>query len=789
MMKRPILHAAIAFGTGILAAWQIRQVFFIMVIFLLAMLLVGYGRWKKLRWAPLLFWAFCFLCGYVNYAFQYTMLRKAVEPYRDCTVTVSGYVSSTCTRLDGKATFHFFIEKIQLQGEPKKFFHTIRVEVYEPTAADVFSPGKRLVISGVMEKPPGSRNPGGFHYENRLFAQKTPAKMAVKPEAIHWSGEDKNLLLLRFGNSMQQHILASLEKNLSGEKAALMAAMLTGYRENLTGSMENAFSAAGLSHIMAVSGANLAFLLLPLVWIFKKLGIHRKAAAIASIPFIFFFVLITGMEASVLRACVMAAVIMAGKAMDRKPDLLNSLGIASLILLVVNPFILFDTGFLLSFGATAGLALFYGRVRGIIPEKVPGFIRETVAATVSAQAGVLPLLILFFSKVSLVSLLSNLLVVPMTGVTTVLGMVCVAADSIHPVLGTLTGYMLQSLLHIILVITEFCAAIPWAEVNMQHWSLPAIIVYYAVLIPAGAYGLPFFIRHKGKLAVCACLLGVSILFSGLLPNRLKVTFIDVGQGDSALVQTPSGKSYLIDGGGTYQEAETGYIGKRVLLPLFMHEGVAGLEQVFVSHAHMDHMSGVLTLLQIFPVKSVGLPDYPEAVQDFAPLIKICDEKGIKLCYYSDGDEVPLDQHTVMSFLHPADDTPPGEGNLNNTSLCGLLRFDKLQVLFAGDLETGAENIFFKNNIVMDCDILKVPHHGGKNASSERFLQFAKPETAVISVGRNSFGHPSGAVLERLGANGVKVYTTLENGAVMVDSDGEKYRIRPWYRDEGFTFLN
>jgi competence protein ComEC len=788
-MKRPLLHAAIAFGAGVLAARYIRQVFFILVIFLLAMVLVGYSRWKKLHWAPLLLWSFCFLCGYTDYAFQYTLLKKPAEPYLNRAVTISGYIGGDYNHKEGKTTFRFITEEIQLHGKNEKISLRMRVDVYKTSEQDDFSPGKRLVISGVLENPSGARNPGGFDYESWLLARKTPVAMTVNKDAVHWSGGDKNLPLARFGYGVQQHILFSLERNLSAEKAALMAAMLTGYRENLTEPMENAFSAAGLSHIMAVSGANLGFLLLPLLWLLRNLGIHRKAAAIASFPFIFFFVLITGMEASVLRACVMASVIMAGKAMDRKADLLNSLGIASLILLTANPFMLFDAGFLLSFGATAGLALLYARVHNMIPVKVPKLIRETFAATVAAQAGVLPLLILFFSKLSLVSLIANLFVVPLTGITTVTGMVCVAADSIHPILGVFTGYMLQSLLHIILMITNFCAGIPWAEVGVHHWSLPAIIVYYAVLIPIGVYGLPFFIRHKNKLAVCICVAGVFILLPGLLPGRLMVTFIDVGQGDSALIQTPAGKCYLYDTGGTVREAETGYIGERVLLPLLMHERVSCLEQVFISHAHTDHMAGVFTLLQTFPVKSVGLPDYPEAVQDFAPLIKICEEKNIQLNYYALGDEVKLDEHTTLRFLHPDDKSLPGEDNLNNTSLCGMLCYEKLRILFTGDLETGAENIFIKNNPGIDCDILKVPHHGGNDASSVRFIRFTAPEAAVISVGKNNYGHPAEEVLERLDDHGAKVYNTLESGAVVVKSDGSKYWIRTWCRGEGFTFLD
>ncbi|MBP7174876.1 MAG: DNA internalization-related competence protein ComEC/Rec2, partial [Thermoclostridium sp.] len=778
MMKRPVLHAAIAFGAGILAAWYIRQVFFFMIIFLLAMLLFGYGQWKKLRWRHLLLlWALCFFCGYINYAYQYTVLRKPVELYQGCEITVSGYVSSACTLTEGKAAFSFFAEKIQLQGKSEDFSRNVRIDAYRVSDAHDFSPGTRLNISGVLEKPSGSRNPGGFNYESMLFAQKTPARMAVKTEAIRWSGENKNLPLLRFGLGIRQVILDRLESNLSDEKAALMAAMLTGYRENLTNSMENAFSIAGLTHIMAVSGSNLAFLLFPLLWLLKMLGLNRKAAAVATVPFLFFFVLVTGMEASVLRACVMACVLMAGKALDRKADLLNSLGIASLLLLAVNPFMLFDTGFILSFGATAGLALLYARIRGVIPEWVPKFIRETVSATIAAQAGILPLLILFFSRISLISLLSNLLVVPLTGITTVMGMVCVVLGSFHPIPAQFIGYMLQSLLHVILFITDFCASIPWAQVHMQHWRLPAIFAWYAVLIPTGVYGLPFFIRHKTKLAAAAFLAGACILLSGLMPGRLKVTFIDVGQGDSALIQTASGRNYLMDGGGTFQETETGYIGKRILLPLFMHEGVTSLEQVFISHAHTDHMAGVLTLLQSFPVKSVGLPAYSGADQDFEAVIKICNEKGIEVKHYRCEDEVSLDAKTTIRFLNPNSETPTLSDNLNNTSLCALLSYGQLQIFFTGDLETSAEKTFFANNPRVDCDILKVPHHGGKNASSESFIQYTMPETAVISVGRNSFGHPSEAVLKRLDAHGIKVYVTLENGAVIVDSDGKKYHIR------------
>ena len=165
---------------------------------------------------------------------------------------------------------------------------------------------------------------------------------------------------------------------------------------------------------MAVSGANPGVSADAVAVDVQNAGFHRRAGAIVAVPFIFIYILITGMEASILRAAVMAFVVMAGKALDRNADLLNSIGVASLVLLIVNPFMLFDAGFLLSFGATAGLGLLYKRVLGWFLKKSRSSFWETLAATISAQAGVIPILILYFSKISLISLVANLFVVPLT---------------------------------------------------------------------------------------------------------------------------------------------------------------------------------------------------------------------------------------------------------------------------------------------------------------------------------------------------------------------------------------
>ena len=726
------------------------------------------------------------ILGFTNFAFQYTILSQPLVPYYENRITVTGYVNSECKAENNRIAFEFFIENIN--NEEPDIRRTVLINVYNFKDAEDYSLGTGLILTGVLRNPPGSRNPGGFNYRNYLYTKRIPATLSINENNVKKAGFIRNLPVKRFGLSMRRYILTSLEKNLSCEKAALIGAMLIGYRENLTESMENAFSASGLTHIMAVSGANLAFLIFPLLWLLSMVGVDRKVSAIIAIPFIFLYLLLTGMESSVLRASVMAVLLLLGRALYRKAELVNSVAVAVLVLLLINPFMFFDVGFQLSVGATLGLGVLYKRVRGIFPAKIPGFISETIAATISAQAGVLPLLIMYFNKVSLISLFSNLLVVPVTGFATTLGAVCIIVRSIHPFPGEITGYALEAVLHFILAVTDKCASVEWAEIYMHHWSYWSIFLYYTLVFLWGIYGIGFFKHNKSAVIACAFVIGLFLVVQGITPAHLKVIFADVGQGDCILIQTPEGRNYLIDGGGTHNEEETGYHGKQIILPMLMHEKISHIDMAIVTHAHSDHMAGVLTLIDIFHVNSVGLPEYPNTEKDFSKLINLCEGKNIPVFFYNEGDTINLDNKTTFEVLNPPSMNTSFAGNLNNTSICGMLRFGDLEILFTGDIEAEAEKFLLKHGDNIDCDILKVAHHGGRESTTPDFLNIVKPEAAIISVGRNNYGHPSDEVIERLLMAGARIYTTEKCGAIIVQSNGNNYRVSSWVRNNRYTFF-
>ena len=221
---------------------------------------------------------------------------------------------------------------------------------------------------------------------------------------------------------------------------------------------------------------------------------------------------------------------------------------------------------------------------------------------------------------------------PVTGFATTLGAVCIIVRSIHPFPGEITGYALEAVLHFILAVTDKCASVEWAEIYMHHWSYWSIFLYYTLVFLWGIYGIGFFKHNKSAVIACAFVIGLFLVVQGITPAHLKVIFADVGQGDCILIQTPEGRNYLIDGGGTHNEEETGYHGKQIILPMLMHEKISHIDMAIVTHAHSDHMAGVLTLIDIFHVNSVGLPEYPNTEKDFSKLINLCEGKNIPVFF-------------------------------------------------------------------------------------------------------------------------------------------------------------
>jgi competence protein ComEC len=269
---------------------------------------------------------------------------------------------------------------------------------------------------------------------------------------------------------------------------------------------------------------------------------------------------------------------------------------------------------------------------------------------------------------------------------------------------------------------------------------------------------------------------VVIFTIGFLPGKLEVAFLDVGEGDSTFIRTYSGKTILIDGGGSTNPTIRSKIGMSVIIPFLLDSGVNSIDLVIATHGHTDHIQGLLPVLEQFKVDNLVVPSL-EDEKEFKELLCAAGTRKVKVARCSKGDMISLDDKTKIEVLNPPACYNPGSSSINNTSIVLRFLYKETSILFTGDAEVGEETSMMEDKTLLDADILKVAHHGSDTSTCMHFLEKVSPKAAIISVGKNNFGHPSQDVLNRLADAGVQAFRTDEAGAVILRSNGRNISIR------------
>lgn len=779
-MKRPLFFFVISFCAGILWTSFFDSYLFLLLSSLLWLVvgLVLHRRLRTMRSMVLVIVTF-FLLGGSEYIYFQHQNTKAFKHFQGQTVVLEGYIESIADIREAKVSYVVMIKNITQSGQATNIKGKVRLTTLKKDEGKIYSYGTQISVVGTLELPSGRRNPGGFDYQRYLAKQGISGTMFAKEEQIQVGETRHRNPLIEAGLKIRNRIVRVIEKSLPSDEAGLLNGMLIGYTEGLHKDLQTAFSDAGLSHIMAVSGMNIGFIVLPLVFLFKKLRIRQFIANGMIMIILIMFIFVTGFSPSVVRAVIMAIVILAGQLLRRDGDAITSLAFAALLLLLVNPLLLFDIGFQLSFAATFSLILFYRRVKSLLTFRyVPRFLTDIIAVTVSAQLGVLPITAFYFNKISLISLVTNLIIVPLTGIITVLGFVMALMGQIHLLLSQWVGYINYSFLSFILFITKISADLPFATVKIITPGIGLIILYYT--------GILYFLWYQPKTGIKIkkqwLAVGISVIlliFSLTLfyPRDLEVVFIDVGQGDSALIKTAGGTTVLIDGGGKANNPSSEVnIGEKTVIPFLLDYGVSKLDLVIGTHGHEDHIQGLSPVLKEFPVDNFVIPDLKET-KEFESLLQIAEQKKIKVTRCQKGEKIRLDSHTYFDVLHPRMKEEIAKSSLNNSSLVLKLNYKEISMLFVGDIENEVEKNMVAGKDDLKVQVLKVGHHGSASSTSLDFIRRLEPVIAVISVGKNSFGHPAPQVLERLEELNVNVYRTDYCGAVIIRSDGRKIQLR------------
>lgn len=780
-IKRPLCLFAVSFIFGILVinGFGLNRFLIISAIMLLAITYIfkKLGNIKNIIFITLSF----FIAGgmfFYNAEYRYT---GSLNELYDSPIDLKGYVTSEIQISEnGKSSFVFKIDSIAYKNKTQKVNQKVIVYVNELNKKVAYR--TKIGFTGVVEKPKPATNPGGFDYRRYLASIGISGRVYLYSAAdIQVSGHKGGGYLYRIGYAIKNKVIGIISYSLDKNQAGLLEGMLIGYKDGLDENAFTAFSKAGLTHIMVASGMNVAFIILPFTFIFKKLRLSSLKANIITIFILVLFVFVTGFSASVVRAVIMGIIILIGRIIMREPDIYTSISAAALILMIINPYTLFDIGFQLSFGATLSLVMFYPQIKSFTECKyIPDIISDTLAATIAAQLGVMPVTLYYFNNFSTFSIISNILVVPLVEFVTIIGFIMVFTGLLNIYLAIIIGYINNTFLSFILFVTEVTSKIPFSLLKLPTPTLGMVLFYYLFIIYMFKGRNYFKAKKYTKHLKRAIIILIIVMFGAkaLIPKPLEITFLDVGQGDSTFIRTAHGTKILIDGGGREANSKSEFdIGESVMVPYILDRGTKEVDIVIASHGHSDHTEGLEAVLRELSVGTVIVPETDE--RGFEKINSICKGKNISVIKCKQGDRINLDNETVFEVLNPLSykiDSIAQE-DLNESSLVLKLVYKNVKVLFTGDSGIPSEERMIKQGLDLKADIIKVGHHGSPGSSSNEYIKTINPQYAVVSVGRNNFGHPSQFVIDSFEEKGTKLYRTDEKGAVIARSYGNGFNFR------------
>ncbi|HPL28708.1 MAG TPA: DNA internalization-related competence protein ComEC/Rec2 [Anaerolineae bacterium] len=674
--------------------------------------------------------------------------------------------------------------------------------------------GDRLRVTGIVRTP---LEAGDFSYRDYLARR-----------GIHAVIDQPTIELLgRGGGSPIQAAFIALADRAEAEVAALwpapesalMAGILLGREQGIPEPLLAAFDDSGTRHIIAISGFNITLLAGVLTSMLLTV-LNRRFAAPIVIVLLACYVVLVGADPAVLRAGLMGGLTLLAVLAGRPGHALTGLAASALAMTLWRPWTLWEPSFQLSFAATLGLILLLPKIeasmerllaapadirtakgakdaktregrsslrvlralRGSGRLPLPGWLREAVLVSLAAQLATLPITLGTFGRLSIVAPLANLLILPAQAAVMELGALATLLGLVWHPLGQLFAYLAWPFIAWTIAAVERLGALPWAAVDLRAAGLVPWLLYGLGGLLLWARSVPdrwraLTRRLPTKALVVGLAAGVALIWAGgvarVPDGRLHVTFLDVGQGDAILVQTPDGRRLLVDGGPD-----------PTVLPAALGKRLApwqrSLDLVALTHPDEDHLAGLVPVARRYALGLVLDTHLPHDTPTGQAWQTENATRDTPILYPQRGTTLDLGSGVRLQVLHPGDSPLAAtRSDSNNNGLVLRLSYGRASFLLTGDLEMeGEQQLLRQEDLALDATVLKVAHHGARTATTLRFLEAVTPQVAVISVGAgNSYGHPTAEVLQRLQAAGAQVLRTDECGDVEVVTDGEQLWVR------------
>ncbi len=641
-------------------------------------------------------------------------------------------------------------ERVRFYGytsENKKFD-----EVVIPELGDI------ITVEGKIILPKGPMNKGGFDYSKYLKTNRVFFQCDMELSTLEIKDHSKKPILHGW-LGFRDKCMSFFDKAFPEDEASVLKAFIVGEQSYISDETVEDFSKSGLSHILAVSGMHVTVFISIIASILKIFDMSKRKQMVLSLVLSIFFVLFTGASVSAIRAGVMAGMTLLAKLVYRKADPLTSLSLSAMILCAFNPHVIYSASFLLSFVATAGIVLFYDdfskyflkiyeRTKDVIPlYKLLRGIFDSLAVGVSVQIFTLPICVVLFNGFSVTAIIATMVVTPFLSALLSGGLLFVALSFISETVALPVGGFIFVLAKALIYVADFFAGLTFSKVIFGILTPFLLLIYslvVTVIISLLKGNKSSYIISVVSLTILTCL---GVVNAQTMYKTAQVSFINVGQGDCALIKAPGNCDILIDAGG-YSQSET--TGEYIIAPYLIENGVTDVEYIIVSHLDSDHIIGIYGLLDCMKIDNLIIPYGQENADEAIPLLEKSREKGVNVLTFTSGDVIRINDNFNITAITPDASQRIYAKGKNDSGIVVRLDYGESSFLFAGDISEEIEKYLIKAYPdKIDADVLKVAHHGSKFSTCQEFVDAVSPEYAYISVGKNTYGHPAPEVIKRL----------------------------------------
>lgn len=790
---------AAVFVLGLLCGAQISA-FPLSVIVLLAGIAVGFSLLERVGYIDspsALFLYSSLLLGVVYWSFATpTSEPRPISPplHETGHASVTGRVIAPVQHSVGRQTI--LVQTDALDSEARR----IRLVWRDPGIT--LHHGDHIAFQGKLHRPRGSLNPGGFDYAVYMERHGIDRLTTVTgAQAVTLLDAETPIGLWSVWNRIDHwraSIRAAALRTLSQPTRGLFLGMIIGERGYLDQELQDWFMVTGTVHLLSISGSHLGLVAMVAVWLVRRLVLGLPAALLLSLsrtvtpskiailcawPTVALYALLAGAELATMRSLVMITLAMIAMWLGYERYLGHAMAVALLAILLHDPRALFDISFQLSFLSVLAMIRMI-----VIPtstnddlvgdnsqlrDRLMSHALKALSMSAAVTVATLPLVAFYFNQLPWMGIMTNLMAVPFTGIILVpLGLFVALWTIMTGAESLILGPAMEQLFGLMVLGLQWCARFPGGEWYMAAPSIPALALFYSGLLVTSLQAIPWRVRVASA-GLTMMLIGWWLSPPGLQADgdRWRVTFLDVGQGDSAVVELPDGQIILIDGGGRYERFD---MGKNIVAPFLWSRGIHHIDHVIGTHEQLDHVGGLIWVLRHMSVGQYwggGRKRSEQFVEDLQAALR---DHQIDQHIAVRGQDLLRSGQCRLSILNPPEtsvvreSTQPSTGTLlNNLSIVSRLQCGASSILFAADIETGGLRQLNEEGY-QPVTVLKVPHHGARSSLDFAWIQQLHPQYAVVSVGAaNPYGHPVESVLQTYQDQHSTVFRTDRDGAIWV----------------------